>query len=259
MTHPSSVPQLPQVLAQYRQESAVVRMGTVAEVHSGYLLVYIADSLQPIEAGWVIGYQPVIGDVVTISRQGTTWVVLGGMGAFSSEMSALSNYSFEDGAIGNPPPNWTLVATAGSPTLTTVAYDRDDPIDGYQMADLNAPSTTTVTLNMLSDPVRVQPGQQWVVGAWYRTLNNFNQGTTCSIQVFASWYEDTDPDTLISSAGSGVLPVMRGQSWRVLSSQGTAGRVAPADAAWLRLRVAVNWSATAGDTIYFDRMIARQV
>lgn len=257
---PSSVPSLPAAVTAAVPPSADVRMGTVVARGRQFLRVRIADAPAATNAGWLMSYRPILGDVVAVSRQGGSWVVLGSLGGSLGDNNDLANYSFEDGAVGSLPPRWSLVTTAGSPNLTTVAWNRDDGVDGGQVAALVAISAGTITTEIISDPVSIASGGQWIAAGYYRTLVDFAASSSSNIRIFLSWYSDTTLGSLISSEDSGQLTVGRDMDWQLQRVQGTEGFSPPIDAAWARLRVRVTpWVAGAGDAIYFDRMILRRI
>lgn len=257
---PSSVPTLSTAVANAMPDAAAIRLGTLISKGSTYLRVRVSDSIAATDAGWLSSYQPVLGDVVVMTRQGAAWVVLGSLGSTIEANNELTNYSFELGAIGVTPPGWTLVTTSGSPTFVAAAWDRPDAIDGVQVGAVTSPGAATVVTEVVSDPLPVTEGSQWMAAGYYRTSTNFGVGTVCNAQLLLSWYSDATLASLLSSEASGLLPVTRGMGWQLVRAQGSMGFSAPQDAEWMRVRLQfTSWAAAAGDTIYIDRMIARSL
>lgn len=260
---PSSVPNLPSVVAGQSGDAAAIRMGTVAEVYPTGLMVRVGSATVPTQAAWLSSYEPILGDVVAVARQGGMWVTLGSLGAtISEDNNDLANPGFEDGAVGATPPRWSLVTTAGTPSVSTVAWDwetRSDGIDGSQAAAIVA-SAGVVTCELVSDPVPVLPGVPWAAAGYYRTLSDFATTSVCTTSLTLSWYSGSSLGSLLSSKTSGTHVVTRGMRWRLMRAQGTRGVTVPAGANFLRVRLALSWTAaTAGDAVYFDRIVARSV
>lgn len=260
---PPSVPTLAGAVAEAVPDAAAIRMGTVAEVYPTRLLVRIGSAEIPTETAWLSSYQPILGDVVAVSRQGAAWVTLGSLGSIvSTDNNAVANPGFEAGSTGVAPPNWSLVTTAGTPTVTTVAWDaetRSDGIEGNQVAAVVA-SAGAVTTELVSSPVPVTPGDVWAAAGYYRTLTDFAMTSVCITSLILGWYSNTTIGSLVGSKSSGVNAVTRGQDWRLLRAQGARGVTVPAGANYLRVRFVLQWtSAAAGDAIYLDRAVARRL
>lgn len=257
---PSSIPNLPAAVAAAMPDAAVARLGTVVRVGPSYLRVRVSGAANSTDAGWLSSYQPILGDVVVVIRQDAAWVVLGSLGSTIEANNELANYSFEAGAIGALPPGWQLVTTAGSPTFVAASWDWADAIDGTQVGAVSTAGAGAVTTEVVSDPLPVTLGSQWMAAGYYRTSTDFGVGTVCNAQLLLSWYSDTSLGSVVSSAASGLYPVTRGMGWQLLRAQGLLGHSAPAGAQWLRVRMQfTSWAAAAGDTIYLDRMIARRL
>ena len=259
---PAGMPTLPQAILDAQPEAAVIRMGVVASLDAAarWLSVRIADSVAATPAVWLSSYEPLIGDVVAVSRQGAAWVVLGSLAsAVDASTNAVANYTFDQGDVGAVPPRWQLVTSAGSPTLLTVEYNRADRIDGVRVARLLSPGAATVTTEVVSDTAPVVTSQYWAAGGWVRTLADFDVSTVCTVQLYVAWYSGQSLSDFLSQTSSGTYPVCRGTPWTFLRSQGTQGIVVPAGATHMRVKLAFSWQAAAGDAIYIDRVIARRV
>lgn len=259
---PAGMPTLPQAILDAQTEPAAIRMGTVASLDAmgRWLLVRIADSVTATPAVWLTSYEPLVGDVVAVSRQGAAWVVLGSLASAIDEASnAVANYTFDQGDAGAIPPRWQLVTSAGSPTLLTSDYNRADRVGGTRVARLLSPGAATVTTEVVSDTAPVMTSQYWAAGGWVRTLTDFNVATVCSVQLYIAWYSGQSLSDFLSQNSSGTYAVYRGMPWTFLRVQGTQGIVAPVNATHMRVKFAFSWEAAAGDAIYIDRVIARRV
>lgn len=260
---PSSVPSLPRAVMDAQKAGAAIRMGVVARVmpQAQSLLVRISNAEVATPAAWLTSYEPMIGDVVAVTRQDAGWVVLGSLGtALDPGTNLVANYTFDSGAIGALPPQWQLVTSAGSPTLVSADYPRADVIDGSRVAKLTSPGAATITTEVVSDPIPITSARQWVVGGSVRTLTDFAMSTACSVQVYAAWYTSVNLAGFISQVGSGAYAVTRGMPWTLIQVQ-DAGEavVSPVNASWMRVKFAFSWAAAAGDSVYIDRVIVRNV
>lgn len=257
---PSAVPNLPQALADSRTSPAVVRKGTVAGYYATRLAVYIGGATTTTDAAFVSSYKPVLGDSVSVAYQDGTWTVLGTYGGPMAGNTAVANHSFEDGAVGAAPPNWQVVSTSGSPTLTTALWPRDDFIDGPQVGQLSVAATSSVTTNVVSAAIPVVAGTKWACAAYVATTNTYGASSTaCTVRLLPSWYPGPTISGLLSQDTSGDYGVFRGMPWTLLRAQSNAGFTVPAGASYLRVQLGFVWNATAGDTIYIDRIIARRL
>lgn len=257
---PSSVPNLSTAVTQAIPDAAAIRLGVVVAHGPVYLRVQVSGADVATDAGWLESYQPVLGDVVVLGKQSAAWVVLGSFASPITANNELTNYSFELGDLGVPPPAWQLVTTSGSPTFVAASWTRSDALDGVQVGAVSSASATTVVTEVVSDPLPVTAGSTWMTAGYYRTSTNFGIGTVCNAQLLLSWYSDATLGSLLSSEASGLYPVTRGMGWQLLRVQGSQGFDAPLDAQWLRARLQfTSWAAAAGDTIYIDRMIARRL
>lgn len=253
---PSALPDLPRAIIENTPQSVSVRYGQVVANRHDAVYVNIGGAVQPVAC--LTSYEPMIGDVVAVVRQSATWLILGTLGSPAGRTSAVPNYSFEDGAVGSAPPNWQLVTTTGSPTLLTDAWTRSDFIDGPNVGKLRSTTTATVTCDVVSDLIRVDPNEQWAVSAHLATDSNFRADTACLVSVSAAWYSSSSLGSLVSQNSSGDYAVTRGMKWRQIRSMGTDGWQSPDTAIWLRVKLSFLWIATANDSIYIDRVLARR-
>ena len=259
IVRPSAEPSLPEQVAAALEVNTDLRFGTVVsrDAASGMLAVNVGGGL--VSASRVMSYEPIIGDHVAVLRQEASWLVLGSMAGSIADVSAVSNASFEDGDVGALPPSWQLVTTAGSPTLTTAAWGRDDVIDGPQVGRLTAGSTATITCEVVSDPISTVPGEAWSAAAWICATSDLGVTTAATVELRMGWYSNPTLGALVGEDSSGVYAVTRGVGWRPIRAAGSYGYAAPAGASYMRVKLAFSWSATAGEAINFDRILARRV
>lgn len=255
----SAVPSLPQAVANVVPQSAEIRKAVVASHEPGRLTVRIASAVVPTEAAFLSSYTPVLGDTVAVAYQNGTWTVLGTYGGSIEANTEVPNHSFELSAPGTTPTGWQVVASVGSPTFTAFTWTRDDWIDGLQVGRLNTTGAGTVNCDIVSPPIPVETSQQWACAAYVCTDSDFAVTSTCTIRLMPTWRSDTSLGTPVRQDTSGFYSVTRGMPWKLLRAQGLAGLTAPAGASWLRLQLAVAWTAAAGDSLYIDRIIARRL
>lgn len=259
--NPSSLPELAMAVAGLGGDGARLVTGRVVQhAPEGLLVAPGGLDTEPVLAGWQRGvYQPVLGETVAMLNQGGTWFCLGPCAGPLDAPNMVTNYSFEDSPSGAFPTGWTLVSTAGSPTLTTFVWKHPEFIDGAKVAQLTAGATATITTSLVSNAIPVEAKQTWGLGAWYRPNAAFgvNSGT---IRIYASWYSNSSLSSLVSEESAVTFPLVRGHGWRLITENGVGGRgsVAPSGANYLRAKVTLSWSAINGDVVYLDRITARR-
>lgn len=257
IVQPSAEPSLTQQIAAGLENDTSWRIGTVVAHQPSGLTVDVGGGL--LSASFLSSYEPFVGDVVAVARQEATWLVLGSMGMPLTGLSAVPNYSFEDGEVGLIPPNWQLVTTSGSPTLTTESWTREDFIDGVKVGRIVAGATASTVCQVVSDPVLTLEGEVWSAAAWVATTSSFGAATAATVELRLAWYSDSTLGSFLSEATSGVYAVTRGMPWRLLRVSGREGYPTPTGARFLRAKLAFSWTATSGETISFDRFLARRI
>jgi len=253
---------LPAAMAFQAQPAAQFQTGIVVAVSPNGL--YVAPGgleAPPVLCGYTRNvYRPILGDVVALLRQGTSWFALGSISGPDEIVNAIGNYSFEEGADNLPPPGWTLASASGSPTFTTLRLASANFLDGSKIGSLNAMSATSINASVYSDAVPVEAQQRWGIGGYYRTnlLFGANAGT---IRMWASWYSDSTFGSLITEESITQYLLVRGHVWQVMAEYGATGNgcVAPENAKFLRVRIQAQWTSTAQDAVYLDRITARRI
>jgi hypothetical protein len=256
-------------------DPAILRIGKVSRYNAGSITVAISDSDALVDASYLIGaYDPVLGDIVAVIKQGNQWVVQGVLSA-NPDDNPVKNHSFEDGATGSMAPNWTLYHDPAS-TDTTVVATRVAPgsgeIDGPKTLQLEldsiAAGSSFSTDYISSDPIPVTPGERWSASAW---VTGFSESGPPWVRGFASveliWYAtpaDTYP-SFISRDGAGLVITPTTLPWILVRTQGsTGGFEAPAGATALRvtLGTTLTHEATTNNFYYYvfwDRVIASKL
>lgn len=258
---PAALPSLSMAVAQAVNEGASMVTGRVVEFSSNGLFVAPGgpDS-EPVLAGYPRAiYQPVLGETVMLLNQGGMWYCVGSIAGPGDATNSVDNYSFEDSEAGAFPRAWTLVTTAGSPTLTTFDWRHPEIIDGGKVGSLAANVAATTTCSVVSRPIPAAEKETWGVGAYYRPNAGFgtNSGT---VRIYVSWYSGSELSNLISEESAVTFPLLRGHGWRLLTENGASGRgsVAPVGTKFVRVKLTFSWSAAAGDVVYLDRITARR-
>lgn len=219
------------------------------------------EDAEPVPAGWLRGmYQPVLGETVALINQGASWLCLGPIHGPGSGHNTVRNYSFEESKPGVAPDGWTLVATAGSGTLSTVTWRHPEFVDGAQAASMTPGAVGLTTVQVLSHPIPIEKaGETWGLGAYYRPNHGFGANAG-SARLYAAWYSGTELSSLISEESAVEYPLLRGLGWRLMTENGSTGRgsAAPPGVEYLRVKVVLSWTATASDVVYLDRVTARR-
>lgn len=257
IVRPSAEPSLAPLIAAGLADNTSVRFGTVVSHSATGLLVALGGGLIP--AAFLSSYEPFVGDEVAVIRQESTWLVLGAMGTPVGNLTAVANYSFEDGEPETAPPSWTLSVTAGSAALTTELWPREDFVDGDKVGRLTATGTGTITCEVVSLPIPVLEGELWSASAMVIPSDNFGPGTVATVELRIGWYETDDVATLLDTSTSGAYAIARGAPWRQIRTSSRRGYMAIAGTSFLRVKLAFSWAATAGEYISFDRFLARRI
>lgn len=260
--NPYAIPELARSVADAAMQGGCrfVVGRVVQHAPEGLLVAPGGLDTEPVLAGWQRGvYQPTLGETVGLITQDGTWFCVGPIGGPLDTPNSVLNYSFEDSANGVFPLGWTLVTTAGAPVLDTFDWKHPEFVDGGKVGRLTVSTTSTVTCQVVSNAIPVATKETWGVGAWYRPNAGFgvNAGT---IRIYASWYSGSTLTSLVSEESAVTFPLVRGHGWRLITENGASGRgpSAPAGANYLRVKIALSWSAIAGDVVYLDRVTARR-
>lgn len=212
---------LPQAILNVPPNSSM-RIGTIIGISGGGVVVRISGSDTEAQAGRTRNYEPIVGEMVALIRQGSTWLALGGI-ATMPEDNKVVNGGFEaDGAISaTTPSSWTynhtgtLTTTVGTATSALGA----PPPDGSYVLDLTVDLTGTTTLTAVdtfsSEPFPIGAGQVWAISAMQvmtlsaQTLDGLRVQGAVSLYGFADETTVFPSGTLLASTSSGQCPYTR--------------------------------------------------
>jgi len=175
MTNPLG-PTLPEAVANNQVNGATIRIGKVTSFDSGYIDVAVSGTSVITRCAYLIGsYDPAVGDLVVMSRQGSQWVVLGQLSSNPTD-NAVENGSFEDIDLttGLTAPGWTAYIPAGQSVDVSMRYASvyGFMLDGQYAAWIDvdfindASTTATGQGTFISDPFSVHEGEVWAASGW---------------------------------------------------------------------------------------------
>lgn len=263
MNRPSALPQLARAIMEKVPIAPQMHTGRVVAFSSSGLIVELSGSTTTITVAYLFGQSQIaLGDTVYMVQQNGSWLALGCIAAPITPTTEVINPSFEEGDAGSAPPDWTVVAGAGAPTLTSINYGVPDFVDGGRVGALASNGAGAVTADIYSAPIIAVENQFWGLAGSLMPSSAFAAASTCTVQLFASWFTSTSLASVISQESNSTWAVSRGQQWQLLRENGTSGRGcrAPTGTRYLRLRLRIAWtSAAAADVVYLDRMIARRM
>lgn len=256
-------------------DPAILRIGKVTRYDAGYITVAISDSDALVDAAYIFGaYQPVLGDIVAVVKQGNQWVVQGALSANPDDNPVL-NYSFEDSGIGSSATNWTVYHDPLSTDTTTIQVEEVSPsIDGPQALQVSLGATVIGAISTSFDyissaPFPVVPGQRWAAQAWVMG-RSFSSGPWVrgTAAIFFTFYDNpanTYPTT-VGDGGFGQVYIPTTPPWLLLRSESTAGTGVEVPATATHARITLEITLTHEDTtsnygidLFLDRVIATKL
>jgi hypothetical protein len=186
------------------QEGAVIRSGYVRRTSPLSAQVEVGGTI--LEAGYLNSYNPpIVGDLVAVAKQDSTWLVLGSLAGVVPDHNLLSNGSFDTSLSG-----WSAVQITGAalPSGASVSWtsDTNSPDQGGVAQFVNASTTNNLHMALVSAPIPAAAGQSFMLSAYAATIAFNPSGTTVvpphNVQIFASWHLDStsafpDPSGLI--------------------------------------------------------------
>lgn len=189
-------------LISSKQISAVLRTGVVSDWGPNTVQVTVGGT--ELTAAYLDWYQPpVVGDLVAIIRQDSSWLVLGRYAGSGSNL--VLNPSFEDSAPGaGVPLNWSqfvVTATGLAPTTAAISVvsDIDAPQAG-QAANM-APGVTPQDVVLTSSPIAVTAGQSYFLSAYVANsgfVSTAGNTPPHHVQLLACWFT-SDTETFPSA------------------------------------------------------------
>lgn len=168
MTMPLPLSQtLPGAVTNSETSPVVARIGVVSGyVEAGSITVRISGSPTLVEASYLFpAYEPLLGDIVYVTKQDSQWLVLGTMSGPIN--SAIRNPSFEEGTVSTTPDFWTATAVstvAGTPTFRkeTAGAIQGKHVGTFRNASAGVAGTSSI--NAFSAPVVAAEGSDWTLG-----------------------------------------------------------------------------------------------
>jgi hypothetical protein len=275
---PSGQPGLARNIKAAVPDSAIMRIGRVTRYSAGSITVAISDSDVLVDASYIFAaYQPCLGDIVQVTKQGNQWVVQGALSA-NPEDNPILNYSFEDGAVGGGTPNWSIYHDPLSTDTTTITVDTVSPspaIDGPQALKIQLGASVVGAISTSVDyvssaPFPVVPGQRWAAQAWFLG-QSFSSGPWVrgTAAIFFSFYNnpaDTYPNTAAGDDGFGQVYVPSTPPWLLLRTESGSGTGAEVPAGISHARVTLetvltheNATSNYGLDVFWDRIIATKL
>lgn len=173
MTMPLPLSQsLPGVIIDGTESPVISRIGVVTDVvEADNITVRISGSPSLVTASYLFPlYEPVLGDIVYVTKQNSQWFVVGTMsGPLNTE---IPNASFELGTISATPTDWSFVTVstvAGTPTFRKeIAL----PVAGQYVAiarNSSAGVAGTSSGNAVSEVVPAGESERWSL-AYFQTF-----------------------------------------------------------------------------------------
>lgn len=239
----------PALLAARNGPFSQIRTGTVlGEASADTVIVLVAGSQFP--ARYISSYVPVAGDLVALSLQDASWMVLGriaGQGA-----NAIVGGSFEDDPIGATPDGWTLYDLTGLSAVDV--RERDGAPSGNQVAAVSAVGAVAVSY-LYSPPIPVAPGQVWELGAFVG--GEYPTGVTpdADAALVALWFSNATNLYPTTSAADTLVAELT-DVVQVQPFSGLSGSVTVPTGA-VMMRVALRSSLTTDQTLEWDLVTAR--
>lgn len=257
---PMALPSISEAINNATIDSVVMRIGQIVKYDWARITIAISGSNALVDAAYLLSYQPVLGDYVSIVKQGNTWLCLGTYSGVIQDNSC-KNGSFEDSAAGFVPNNWTLDAAAGPVTDIVTDIYPNLPYDSRQVCEVKSTGAGAIACTLYSDAITVTGNQRWSVSAWVR-CNNISTIDNITVTALASWYvAASDAHTApISSVTGSVWVVRYGIPWILLRVGDLDGMYPAGTASCMRVRFTIAYTATAANQgVYLDRVIARHI
>lgn len=252
--------------------SAVVRTGIVTNWSPTNVQVTIGGS--EVMAAFLDWYQPpIVGDLVAVIKQDSSWLVLGRYAGAGSNLVA--NPSFEASAPtaaaapGTIPVNWgtftSITGAAGTPASVNVVSDADAPQSGQVLeVDPHSPGGS-LDVVLTSGPISVAPGEMLYLSSYVANTNfiaptgSFTTPPT-AVQLMACWFStdvevfpaasQTDKYTMVQR-----IPNLREKPPYTYIAGGVK---VPAAASIMRIGLRCEFPANAVSTIRWDYVTARR-
>lgn len=256
MTMPSSLQvSLPGQITAQETSPLVSRIGTVVDiVDAQNVTVQISGSPVLVTASFLFpAYEPLIGDLVYVTREDSQWMVHGTM---SGEVNSLAeNPSFESGTIGATPDSWTFVPAVTTAGTMTMTKELAGAMHGRYVARFRTASAGvagTSSGNAVSSLVPVDdPFTRWGVGYFVTyAVPDVNaslepQGGHIFLESFVQWFDGSS--TFIGEDSMYFLPIYSGISSPIYVRTSTTASadpyvLPPAAAVYARFKLSVTFT-----------------
>lgn len=262
---------LPGAISNSKESPVVARIGKVVDiVESTSITVQISGSPSLVTASYLFpAYQPLLGDLVYVTKQDSQWMILGTMSGPIN--TVLENPSFEDGAVGALPSNWTttvIASPAGVPTFTKELAA--NPVNGrFQgfIRNASAGVAGTSILDIFSAAEPAEEGQRWAQSFFLVfAAVNVNaalvvQSGNTQLQAFIQFLDSgaaliAEESAYAAYLGSNVIiPTYL----RTITPSGLPYATAPPGTSFVRvrLRATLTMNTNSLTEIYIDQMVLR--
>jgi hypothetical protein len=273
MTMPDSVDQtLPGQIVQQESSDFVSRIGRVVDVvEATNITVAISGSPTLVTASYLFpAYEPLIGDLVYVTKQDAQWFVHGTM---SGPLNTLiPNPSFELGTVAALPTDWTISSvstTAGTLTFTKQPLTAISGSFIGVIRNSSAGTPGTSSSDIFSTNMPAADGQRWGVGYFVSyavpdvNASLESQGGFMDISTFIQFRDSGG--VLLAETLANYTPiyssVLAPYYARTFTPTGAVSITAPpnTETARLRIRVTMTMHVNSASEIGLDAMLARFV
>lgn len=250
-------------VAGVSESDSQIRLGQVVSYNASAISVRLSGG-DVQRFAYLRTYEPILGETVAVARQGSGWIVMGGLAAMPPDNPVL-NPSFESDPDGTTPPsNWGIYqAGAFSPTVDVQGSTGLVYADGARAVEVrNTTSAFSGITYIYSAPIPVQPGQRWSASALFSSdVGSTGAAEPADVSVLLTWYAnatDVYPTTAATDTvlGSDGTPLGEMSMWRTLRAGfEDTGSVVPANATHMRVALL---TVTRGDSSFvrYDRVVA---
>lgn len=270
-----------QDLGQGVSDAVVMRVGRVTGYDARNITIAINGTDTLVNAAYLDSYQPVLGDIVAVLKNGASWVVLGATSRSLDTTNVVVNPSFEGDAQGAMAASWGWYHDPASSTdSTSVQVSGNNgvqPYDGRQsltvfVSHSVAAGVRTSIDQLYSAPFSVKEGETWAAAARFL----FDAGPSLSfipaqgqqLSVFIAWFAgnaDVPPNQLDQTFANNVTNLdSTGTSWSLLPAYAPQqGNQVPAGAHFGRVvlssRVNIQSNNNVTGTVMWDSVVARKI
>lgn len=147
------------------EQNSVTRTGTITEIEVTSVSVLVGGTV--ITASYLRGSDIVLGDLVAVIRQDSSWVCLGALSGFGPNQ--IDNPSFElEGPKTGVPLQWNLADITGVSTMSVVATSTAPEGDLVAQIDVAVGAREAV---LYSNAIEVVAGETWSLSGFVAGIN----------------------------------------------------------------------------------------